>query len=159
MKVCTAIFSERDYFWILKAKSRIAREILNLLRARWDTESGKLELKHWVAGSESLEKIFAPIPTGDPTSESPTSLLPRIRERMRRQWLRQPRTKLKPLKLPTPISIVMDADDVGKSPVYKVIPISPEELLQWEQSNEANPFVLLSLPSQVFEVVLQKNHS
>lgn len=159
MNVPRAIFTERDYFWSLKAKWRIAREILNLLRARWDTESGKLELKHWVAELEIPEKLFATTPTLDSTSVSPTSPLPRILELMRRRWLRQRHKKLKPLDLPTPISIVMDMDDVGKAPAYKAIPISPKELLQWEQSSEANPFVLLSLPSRVFEVVPQKNHS
>jgi hypothetical protein len=59
MKICTAVFSENEYLWIFKAKWRIAREILNLLRAEWDTESGKPELEHWVVEPEILEKIFA----------------------------------------------------------------------------------------------------
>src|SRR5438874_527586 len=119
MNILTAIFTERDYFWLLKAKWRIGREILNLLRARWDTESGKLELQHSVAELEIPEKIFATIPTGDLTAASPASPLPRILELMRRRWLRQLRKKSKPLELPTPISIVMDADDVGKALAYK----------------------------------------
>ncbi len=149
MSVCTATFPRNRYFWHIKAKWQIALEIINLMQARLDTPSGKTELDAWVSELGSDGTSF-PTRSRDYPFSHPQSRARVLLERMRLQWLLPRPQQSKGLECPTPISLVMELCDVGRSPVYKAIPISPKELLQWEQSNAANPFVLLSLPSAAF---------
>jgi hypothetical protein len=158
MKVLTGIFRQHSYFSYIKAKARITREVLNLLRAEWGTERGRRELSNWVG---ELHSSLCPAPSGKPSRPClpPSNLLHSLLGRMPQRLRQEPRSQSTRPMSPTPISIVMDADDVGRSPVYRASPISLKELLRWERSNEANPYVLLGLPNQAFGLCQGRNRA